>query len=259
MANKVYTVNSGDSLWAIARKNKTTVAALLKANPTIAKRRASGKVDIYSGTKVKLPGTAGQGAKGSKYTGSKSSPDMPATVGKPARSADEARGRAMAKSNAARLEANKRASTERNRDAAAASRGKGTQGLPATLAAAAKGNPKLTSALKKAQETGRGWYGSAEHRAAQKRGLKGTAAITAAALTAGGAAASLAGTARLGASAAASKTATAAAKKASEAQARNLAARRDGKGTAAGYKGVKTKAQTASARAVEAASKVGRK
>lgn len=51
-----YTVKKGDSLWAIAQKNKTTVKELLKANPAIAQRRKAGKVDIYSGTKVRIPG-----------------------------------------------------------------------------------------------------------------------------------------------------------------------------------------------------------
>lgn len=51
-----YTVKSGDNLWDIAQRNKTTVSALLKANPTIAQRRKAGKVDIYSGSKVRIPG-----------------------------------------------------------------------------------------------------------------------------------------------------------------------------------------------------------
>ena len=36
--------------------SRISVNALLKANPTIAKRKAAGKVDIYSGSKVRLPG-----------------------------------------------------------------------------------------------------------------------------------------------------------------------------------------------------------
>ena len=51
----VYTVKSGDNLWNIARANKTTVSAILKANPIIAKRREAGKVDIFSGSKVRIP------------------------------------------------------------------------------------------------------------------------------------------------------------------------------------------------------------
>lgn len=51
-----YTVKKGDSLWAIAKANKTSVDALLKANPEIAKRKAAGKTTIYSGSKVRIPG-----------------------------------------------------------------------------------------------------------------------------------------------------------------------------------------------------------
>lgn len=51
-----HTVKKGDTLWDIAQKNNTTVAALLKANPTIAKRKAAGKTTIFSGTKVRIPG-----------------------------------------------------------------------------------------------------------------------------------------------------------------------------------------------------------
>lgn len=50
-----YTVRSGDSLSKIASKNGTTVQAILKANPTIASRRKAGKVDIFSGSKVRIP------------------------------------------------------------------------------------------------------------------------------------------------------------------------------------------------------------
>lgn len=50
-----YTVKSGDSLWKIAQKSNTTVSSLLKANPAIAKRREAGKVDIFSGSKVRIP------------------------------------------------------------------------------------------------------------------------------------------------------------------------------------------------------------
>lgn len=52
----VHTVKKGDTLWDIAQANKTTVSALLKANPTIAKRKEAGKVTIYSGSKVRIPG-----------------------------------------------------------------------------------------------------------------------------------------------------------------------------------------------------------
>lgn len=51
-----YTVKKGDSLWQIAQDNKTTVSALLKANPELAKRKAAGKTTIYSGSKVRIPG-----------------------------------------------------------------------------------------------------------------------------------------------------------------------------------------------------------
>lgn len=55
-AKNTYTVKSGDNLSKIAAQNGTTVSALLKANPTIAARRKAGKVDIFSGSKVRLPG-----------------------------------------------------------------------------------------------------------------------------------------------------------------------------------------------------------
>lgn len=51
-----HTVKRGDTLWDIAQSNKTTVSALLKANPVIAERRKAGKTSIYSGSKVRIPG-----------------------------------------------------------------------------------------------------------------------------------------------------------------------------------------------------------
>ena len=53
--NGVYTVKSGDNLWNIAQANKTTVSSLLKANPVIAERIKNKKVDIFSGSKVRIP------------------------------------------------------------------------------------------------------------------------------------------------------------------------------------------------------------
>lgn len=52
----VHTVKKGDTLWDIAQANNTTVSALLKANPIIAKRKEAGKVTIFSGSKVRIPG-----------------------------------------------------------------------------------------------------------------------------------------------------------------------------------------------------------
>ena len=54
-SRSVHTVKRGDTLWDIAQKNNTTVSALLKANPTIAQRKAAGKVTIFSGSKVRIP------------------------------------------------------------------------------------------------------------------------------------------------------------------------------------------------------------
>lgn len=53
-----YTVSSGDTLSAIARKYNTTVAALLEANPrlTTEAKYKNGSV-IFSGTKLRIPGT----------------------------------------------------------------------------------------------------------------------------------------------------------------------------------------------------------
>lgn len=47
-----YTVQSGDSLWAIARKKRVTVAALKRANPIIDPRR------LRIGMTLRLPGSA---------------------------------------------------------------------------------------------------------------------------------------------------------------------------------------------------------
>lgn len=52
---KVVTVKSGDTLYDIAKKNNTTVAAIYKVNPILAKRKADGKGVIFSGSKVRLP------------------------------------------------------------------------------------------------------------------------------------------------------------------------------------------------------------
>lgn len=54
-SGSVHVVKRGDTLWDIAQANNTTVSTLLKLNPTIAKRKADGKVDIFSGSKVRLP------------------------------------------------------------------------------------------------------------------------------------------------------------------------------------------------------------
>jgi LysM repeat protein len=50
-----HVVKHGDTLWGIARDNKTTVSAILGANPTIAERRKNGQTSIFSGTKVRIP------------------------------------------------------------------------------------------------------------------------------------------------------------------------------------------------------------
>ena len=52
-------VKSGDTLSSIAKANKTTVAALLAANPVLTTnpKYNNGKT-IFSGTKIKLPGMA---------------------------------------------------------------------------------------------------------------------------------------------------------------------------------------------------------
>lgn len=54
-AKGVHSVAKGDSLWAIAKSNNTTVDAILKVNPELAKRKAAGKTVLFSGTKVRIP------------------------------------------------------------------------------------------------------------------------------------------------------------------------------------------------------------
>jgi|694.fasta_scaffold13386_9 LysM repeat protein len=56
MAYTTYTVESGDSLSKIAKANKTTVSALLEANPklTTDPKYKNGSV-IFSGTKIRIP------------------------------------------------------------------------------------------------------------------------------------------------------------------------------------------------------------
>jgi hypothetical protein len=55
-----YTVKTGDSLSAIAKRNGTTVAELLRLNPKLTSdpKYKDGKV-IFNGTKITLPGAAG--------------------------------------------------------------------------------------------------------------------------------------------------------------------------------------------------------
>ena len=194
------TVKKGDSLWAIAKKNGTTVAALLKANPTIAQRRKAGKVDIYSGSKVRVPGGK-SGASKPTPKGAAADTQKGRPVVKPLRPATSVGGR--------RESGSKPMMTTGQLKSSAASSNTKPQNLSPAMAAAARRNPKLAEALKNAQETGKKWYGSAEHRAAQKRGLIGAATIAATAATGGGAAGISAGTARLGAKAAAAKAAKA--------------------------------------------------
>jgi len=55
-----YTVSTGDSLAAIAKRNKTTVAELLRLNPKLTSdpKYKDGRV-IFNGTKITLPSTGG--------------------------------------------------------------------------------------------------------------------------------------------------------------------------------------------------------
>ena len=55
MTGKVVRVKRGDTLYGIAQKNNTTVSALYKANPALAKRKAAGRTVIYSNTAVRVP------------------------------------------------------------------------------------------------------------------------------------------------------------------------------------------------------------
>ena len=52
---KGYRVKSGDTMWDIAKDNGVTLEQLYKANPIIAKRTASGKVDIFANSLVRIP------------------------------------------------------------------------------------------------------------------------------------------------------------------------------------------------------------
>lgn len=66
-----YRVKKGDSLYAIAKANNTTVANLYKLNPSLAARKAAGKNVIFSNSLVKVPG-AGKPAQSSSRTSSPS-------------------------------------------------------------------------------------------------------------------------------------------------------------------------------------------
>lgn len=50
-----YTVKHGDTLWDIAGAHNTSVSKLLEVNPIIKKRKDTGKVSIFAGTKVRIP------------------------------------------------------------------------------------------------------------------------------------------------------------------------------------------------------------
>ena len=55
MKNGVYIVDKGDTLWDLSRKYGTTVDAIYKANPLLAKRKKSGSTQIFRGTQIKIP------------------------------------------------------------------------------------------------------------------------------------------------------------------------------------------------------------
>jgi len=63
MSGTVYTVKSGDTLGAIADHYGTTVAAIMKANPSLKNPNA-----IAVGQKIKIPGQQGGGASGGTST-----------------------------------------------------------------------------------------------------------------------------------------------------------------------------------------------
>jgi len=50
-----YTVKHGDTLWDIAGAHNTSVSKILDVNPIIKKRKETGKVSIFAGTKVRIP------------------------------------------------------------------------------------------------------------------------------------------------------------------------------------------------------------
>lgn len=50
-----YRVKAGDTLWDIAQKNNTTVAAIYAANPELKKRKDAGKNVIFRNTLVRIP------------------------------------------------------------------------------------------------------------------------------------------------------------------------------------------------------------
>lgn len=95
-----YRVKKGDSLYAIAKANNTTVANLYKLNPALASRKAAGKNVIFSNTLVKVPGSV----KSPQTSRSSSTPKMSTT-----RKADSGTGRGRGESSST-----SRTSTTRN-------------------------------------------------------------------------------------------------------------------------------------------------